>query len=278
MKKFKQGFSLAELLICMAIIAIVAVMGTTIAKKGSERAFNQYIYTGYDALSKAFADAFNNGYEFNNTTENDEPFFKHIANLLSAQISFENNAYKLSAPNNIMYTFKTYTGVGGFDLLYSIKMEVPTVKKEVVIDGNKTTITKDVICLTFARKNMQHIFIDSDGISYCKPTIKNLQDRKDLLTFYIDDGVSGRVIIPVVNDDGEFQTEPNYYNKREFLSFKEAICKLYGNKYINGGFVYNGTSPSGSLRLGYSCSNDEPDPNKNYKNAVLRYINPRKVF
>ncbi len=49
-KIHKPAFSLAELLIAMGIIAVVATMGVSISKKGVERAYNQYFYTGYNGL------------------------------------------------------------------------------------------------------------------------------------------------------------------------------------------------------------------------------------
>ena len=40
--KIKSGFSLAEMLIALAIIAVISTMAFTISKKGTERAYNMY--------------------------------------------------------------------------------------------------------------------------------------------------------------------------------------------------------------------------------------------
>lgn len=53
----KKGFSLAELLLCIAIIGVVSAMGMTITKHSSDKAYNLYYYTGYINLYNAIADA-----------------------------------------------------------------------------------------------------------------------------------------------------------------------------------------------------------------------------
>ena len=57
MKKVKKGFTLAEVLLCIAIIGVVSAMGITIGKHGMDRAYNLYYYTGYSTLYNALADA-----------------------------------------------------------------------------------------------------------------------------------------------------------------------------------------------------------------------------
>lgn len=40
MKRFKSGFSLAEVLLALAIVAIIATLGFTMSRKGIEHAYN----------------------------------------------------------------------------------------------------------------------------------------------------------------------------------------------------------------------------------------------
>lgn len=63
MKTSRRGFTLAELLICMAIIGTIAAMGMVITKRSTESAYNLYYYTGYINLYNAIAEARANGCE-----------------------------------------------------------------------------------------------------------------------------------------------------------------------------------------------------------------------
>ena len=53
MKKFKQGFTLAELLLCLIILGIVTALGMTITKRTTAHAYNLFFYTGYSNLYDA---------------------------------------------------------------------------------------------------------------------------------------------------------------------------------------------------------------------------------
>ena len=57
MKKFLKGFSLAELMIVVVIISIIATMGIRISRRGVENAYNYYIYNGYKSLETAINNA-----------------------------------------------------------------------------------------------------------------------------------------------------------------------------------------------------------------------------
>ena len=52
-KKVKSGFSLAEVLIALAIISVIATMGFSIAKKGIANAYQGYYYAGYQGMDSA---------------------------------------------------------------------------------------------------------------------------------------------------------------------------------------------------------------------------------
>lgn len=65
MKRFKTGFSLAEVLLTLAIVSIIATIGFTMSRKGIEKAYNGYIYNGYNSLTIAIAEAKARGFAFN---------------------------------------------------------------------------------------------------------------------------------------------------------------------------------------------------------------------
>jgi prepilin-type N-terminal cleavage/methylation domain-containing protein len=65
MKRFKTGFSLAEVLLTLAIVSIIATIGFTMSRKGIEKAYNGYIYNGYNSLTIAIAEANGRGHAFN---------------------------------------------------------------------------------------------------------------------------------------------------------------------------------------------------------------------
>ena len=77
MKKFFRGFTLAELLLCVGIIGIVSAMGMTVAKIGTDKAYNSYYYAGYINLYNAIADAKSQVKETNND------IMTHVRDLLS---------------------------------------------------------------------------------------------------------------------------------------------------------------------------------------------------
>ena len=77
MKKFFRGFTLAELLLCVGIIGIVSAMGMTVAKIGTDKAYNSFYYAGYINLYNAIADAKSRGKETN------EDIMEHARDLLS---------------------------------------------------------------------------------------------------------------------------------------------------------------------------------------------------
>ena len=77
-KIVKNAFSIAEILISLTIVSIVASMGFSIAKKGIADAYQGYFYTGYVGLDTALKIAKNDVYDspiskFANLQEYDKP-------------------------------------------------------------------------------------------------------------------------------------------------------------------------------------------------------------
>lgn len=224
MKKFKRGFSLAEILIALGIVAVIATMGFTIAQQGIARAYDMYIYTGYKGISDAMSEAFANGLEIppagEDITEEDDngdSFAGFIANILNSTEFVAENAdsFRINTPNNIRYIFSR-SNLG--TEIYSIRMDVPA-KRTRNNDGINT------VCLLY-RPSVIGILVPVPDIDpACTTTIRNIMTRQDLLPFYIDNGTVGRVNV--------FAARPNdpasAYTPRTFYSISEALCRNLAN-------------------------------------------------
>ena len=82
-KNIKKGFTLAELLISIAIISIISTMGIVISKKGMDKAYDYYVYNSYKSISSAIGDAISNGYSYDITNVE---FTKYLQSLFSSQL------------------------------------------------------------------------------------------------------------------------------------------------------------------------------------------------
>ena len=109
-KKIKQGFSLAEVLIALAIISVIATMGFSIAKKGIADAYQGYYYSGYLGLDTALKIAKKEIYDDdypnkpNTPQELKDNFIEHL--IITLNLKKEgpiNNCTEYKALNNIKY-------------------------------------------------------------------------------------------------------------------------------------------------------------------------------
>lgn len=252
MKKIKLGFSLAEVLIALGIVSVVATFGFNVAQKGMEKAYNQYIYTGYTGITDAFADATANGVmNVDSLTAINSDTLGHFAKLFGIDdIPGNGSKAEFTTTNNIHYILtKEEVANSTVGTKYTIEMQVPTMRK-----GGKT---KESICLRYT-ENVFHLLMPFQKDSHCKTTIDNIQSRIDLLPFYLDDGVKGRVIIayddPNDMPDGAFK-------RFDYYPFKDAICKAYDISEIKEASI--GITSCGSITK---------------ETGVLKVANPRKVF
>ena len=352
MISFKKGFSLAELLIAMSIIAVIATMGFTISKQGVENAYNLYWYTGYKGIQDAISGASDEGHKAipdnlycrlfrypkstgehesatlcpgeshtfnewasgNYWSENGGPcatvntnFIDYIVKILnSKQESTRMNGNSIAktrivAPNGITYTVM----LDPDDDSKNSSCTYPYVNfsKDVFwnSDGSRgVTITNNGPRYPYAmyiemttphvkgkigKANLLYLPSVNNGMlvplsNSFDPNAIDLQNRKDLLPFYIDDGIAGRVIIP----NGAQQ--PNQFQSRKFYSYREAYCKQnnnqnldiiskFGDLFPDGGYAPLPTENSTTV---ISCDGIEPpDPNEN-TNGFIRVENPKKIF
>lgn len=268
MKNTQRGFSLAEVLIATAIAAIIATIGFTIAKKGVARAYNLYVYAGYYGMYQAIADATSGkGFQIqscgNNLSTSSCDFTKHIYSILSGRDEHVvTNGIEFTTPNKIKYKIYYYgkrpveleQDIGTQELNpdgtpmtnpdgtavknvaeYRIMMKVPSAK-------TKTSSTKS-ICMSYqpdsAYKYLLIPFANdaNDGNCSQSDAINDIATRKDLLAFYLDDGLRGRKI-------------EGTYRPRYFRNALQAFCRVFDNKILGG-------SASGSKVNLINCSNND---------------------
>ena len=208
MKLSKLGFTMAELLLCIAIIGIVSAMGMTITKKGTEKAYNLFYYTGYVNMYNAIADAVATGEDsLLSATDPDGNTIKpaivtHIAKCFNVD---ENSVvmdvglnYTLNTTNGITYLLHAYSSV------LAIWMKVPT-----------NTGSSKYVTLYYSPNTKELVPGSQDNDAFFP-----IQDRRDLLAAYVDDGKVGR---NNVMDRSTWQ-----YQRPVYGSYKDAYCSVYG--------------------------------------------------
>lgn len=194
MNKRKGAFSLIEVLLVMAIIAVVMAMGFSITKTGMEKAYNLYWYTGYSTLNDGTIDAVKKG-KFNTSYPNFCKYVTHIGDLINAsyQCNVDPPTSILSAPNGI--TFEIIHQRPS-DKYYVIEMTVPHAKK--------VNVYKTKFIYSFDNDYKGKLVYPA---AINEENYLNLQERPDLLPFYIK--------------------KPGDNKIKEFYGFKDAYCKLY---------------------------------------------------
>jgi prepilin-type N-terminal cleavage/methylation domain-containing protein len=236
-KNLKNAFSLAELLITLAIIAIIATMGYTISKTGIDNAYNAYLYNGYISLSNALAEASYNGIHATATTG--DVFDQYLLNLFSGTRIESSNTYKFKTTNNVQYelerTGQISNSIGNTKPLIQITMTYP--------QANNQTASLTMYYSEF--------LVHGNLV----PTAPNatITDKK-LLAFYLDDGNTGRIINGI-------------YNKRTFYSAKEAFCKAYAPLRV--------TMSDETTNIILACNSVTATATN--PNSVVVPINPRKI-
>ncbi len=156
----KSGFSLMEILIVMAIIGVVTAMGISISQKGIEKAYRNYWYTAYQALSDATFDA-----AINDKIETLEDYKTHVTALLKLDASG-------TAPNGVNFSF---ANLG--ELFYIIFVEIPNSNTKNAMNTRSAFIYNKNLKLIYPA------YIDNN------PQSIDLQDRVDILPFIINEGV-----------------------------------------------------------------------------------------
>lgn len=253
MIKNKKGFSLAEILLTVGIVSVIAVIGFTATKKSVESAYNLYIYTGYKGLTDAIRYANTQDQPIGNGIQNSQQFFNNFSTVLNATIEYPQNGTQaiITAPNGVRYTFtdlQHYSNPANSIYYYRILFEVPC-KRFVLNNSAYDYLSFDLNY--YYHPDSYDIILPVSGVDN-NGSGKNILTRKDLLPFYIDDGNVGRVVA------GEYQS-------KTYLSWQEAWCSN-----PNPNMADNKIPDIDS----WTCE-DFPE---NDETGTLKLENPRKAF
>lgn len=195
MKQWKKGFTLAELLLAMAIIGVVTAIGMLITKENITKTYNLFYYTGYVNLLDAIIEAKIEGKSL-----------KTEVNTLLGTTENLVDGNKVVASNGIVYTFEDSN---------TIAMSVPTPKKKGETDANYT------VAFYYNDYGNYLIPLEPNTTTHLGP---NLQERKDLLFAFIDDGIVGRN--NVVNRTN-WKDKTNWrYKAPIYASYKDVYCSI----------------------------------------------------
>ncbi len=211
-KNFKSGFTLVELLLCIAIIGVVSALGMNITKHSTAKAYKLFYYSAYTNLYDAICYAEENKAEDNDATKDSvigdrAEFIK----LLNAALGKTDNQGKTEDPENgnIITTSNgiKYTIGNPSDDKCPITMQVPQAKTK-KNNGFETVNFVYMPTNIVGKNNLGSMLIPVAGGSV------NLQNRKDLLPFYIDDGLN---------------------NSKEiaYFPFDEAYCRMSNNTSLS---------------------------------------------
>ncbi len=253
MKSIKKGFSLAEVLIALTIVSIIATLGFTIAKKGIEDAYNLYIYTAYSSMQKVIIDANKRG---DGAENNYDKFVERIISTFSSEKDEDNStasATRFKTSNNVQFEISKlgkYESVldGREHSIISIKMILPSVRKA----------SKENCTLSFVYRPQ---YPQEGLVPYTSLITEvndiNLNERRDLLPFYIDGNK---------NNTGS--------KKKKYYSYEDAYCRVI-DSYANDN-TYDSFSDIETIsdKIKFNCNIS--DNEKTF--GAIKVANPRKIF
>lgn len=194
----KSGFTIVELLLCIAIIGIVSALGMNIAKKSTAKAFNLFFYSAYVNLTDAINYAEENrADEYDNALADVTAFKK---NLVAALSKTDNTGKATSSGDTIETSSGIKYTIGACNASRcNITAEIPQAKTRT--NGGHTTFRVSYI-------PSRDLLVPISGGNV------DILNRIDLLPVYIDDGLAG----------AEANAKPIRY-----YSFKTGYCALSGN-------------------------------------------------
>ena len=211
MKFAKKAFSLAELLLCIAIISIITAMGITIGKQSTEKAYNLYFYTGFTNLWDAIYYLENNDFYYVNPADENHsdkgitstPIFRtklnNFFNGKPPSRALADGGTTVVTENGIRYS------IGNRDAnnIYPILMSVPCAKTRAFPNGERRA-------QLYYDKNHGILIPGTDGDV-------DLQRNISLLPTFIQRGDA----VEIVNDDGT-----TTFRRRIYYSFRDSYCTL----------------------------------------------------
>lgn len=212
----KNGFTMIELLLCLAIIGIVSAMGMTITKKSSAKAYNLFYYSGYVNMYDALVEISDEESTSSTTSTPPSGWAGSTANwktidelnkILGKDDVTVNSSSQavITTSNGIEYVFDNSDS----DKIY---MDVPAAKTKKNEGKARVELTYD----------------SSTGILVPG---EPLFSRRDLLPTYLDDGFVGR------KTASSESVAPIQYR-----SYKESYCTLYGSSGLPSGLDCDGVT------------------------------------
>lgn len=207
--KLRNAFSLAEILVVVAILSVIAIFGFKIAGDGIDRAYNDYIYTGYEGLNVAIKAAEEAGID-----PNEVPFNRYIAGIFNG--SYINEGRIIRASNGINYIARGR--LLSPNPIFFYQMQTPKRRAD---DGSTVNNT----CLAYYPNEDYNLLLPVGTTDECTTDL-DIQQRPDLLLFYFDDGTAGRTIGGV-------------YQPIQYYTVRDAVCSKYGPD-VPSGFVCTG--------------------------------------
>ena len=205
----KLAFSLIEVLLVMGIIAVVTALGLSLSKKGMEKAYNQYWYTGYQALYDGTNDAIMKGVFAPNDKTSVQNFIDYATHI--GQTLLKCPDFHVDTTTNHGFGTVTFTARNGihFEIAPSSMSQQNNGPWQLNVIRIAMTIPKPVT-KTSGVQRASFIFVLGNGyprIPYpINGGVVNLQNRVDLLPFYVKD------------DYGKLTGE--YYG------FRDAYCRV----------------------------------------------------
>ena len=198
--KLRNAFSLAEILVVVAILSVIAIFGFKIAGDGIDRAYNDYIYTGYEGLNVAIKAAEEAAEEAGMTGVNTN-FNIYIANIFNGSYIAQDRTIRAS--NGINYI---YRGLWQQNTIHLYQMQTPR--------GRTNNSSFNNTCLAYYPDEDYNLLLPLGTTGACRTDL-DIQQRPDLLLFYFDDGIAGRTI------GGE-------YHPIRYYTVRDAVCSKYG--------------------------------------------------
>lgn len=222
-KFFKKAFSLAEILIALAIVSVIATMGFSIAKKGIANAYKEYFFTGYNGLNTALQIAKKEIYDDNANEEIDEDILRDkFIDHIQYTLNMKKTGTQFSAPNGIIYKIVTnkYNDKG-----------IPYMDIEMKVPATKTDSVKENYRFAYFSYDPDEPFllpVHKEGSQTTNGYI-DLTSRKDLIAFACTISPN-KTIYDCPDKFNSFNecTESKEDAKIEILSYKD-----YKSEYIN---------------------------------------------
>ena len=216
--KNKKAFSLAEVLIALAIISIISTMGFSIAKHAIANAYQGYYYTAYKALNTAFKEAYD---KFPSNLDNQK---KHIKMMLSLDEDLNSNDF-VNAPNGVGIKLDNSSSLDSF------RIRVPSAKTKQISSNYR------YVKFAFEPDNPYAIYLQPKAPNTNEEKAKgyiDLASRKDLLVFRCDNEDTQSKVEYKINEDPDSEDYGKITEITQSTPKTTPIFSSYKDLDVNG--------------------------------------------